>query len=86
MTNSNNTPVDRIREGNLEIAIWANHTEKGIRYTTDGVFRKYTDQEGKWKKTRSLSNGEMLRGSQLMDLAFSRAVEVKAAESEANNT
>ena len=82
MTNSNNPPVDRIKEGNLEIAIWANQTEKGTRYTTDGVVRSYTDAQGNWKKTRSLSNGEILRAARLLNLAYTRIGTLKVTEKE----
>lgn len=86
MTKSNNPPIERIKEGNLEIAIWANRTKKGTRYTTDGVVRSYTDSEGNWKKTRSLSDGEILRAGRLLNLAFTRIGTLKVTETATNAT
>lgn len=40
-TETNKEPIEKFRDGSLEISIWKNETEKGIRYATDGVTRSY---------------------------------------------
>lgn len=71
MSDKKNKPLETLRRGALKIAIWSNSTDKGIRYSTDGVVRSYPDpnQEGQWKETRSLSNGELLQAARLLQLA-----------------
>ena len=79
MTNETQTPIEKIRAGALEISIWANQTENGIRYAADGVTRSYKVGEG-WKKTRSLSNGELLVAAKLNEMAFEKTLELTAAD------
>ena len=77
MTDSKNKPVDSIRDGSLTAAIWANQTENGVRYSVD-LNRSYKDAEDKWQTTHYLSNGEILRASRLLALAYDRILELKA--------
>jgi hypothetical protein len=79
MTTKNKAPIEKIRDGSLEISIWANETEKGIRYAADGVIRNYRVGE-EWSKTRSLSNGELLRAARLNELAYSRILELRQSD------
>ena len=79
MTNETQKPIAKIRDGALEISIWANQTEKGTRYAADGVIRSYKVGE-EWKQTRSLSNGELLKAARLHDLAYSKILELRDAE------
>lgn len=80
MTNSKKEPIAKLRDGSLEIAIWANETEKGIRYATDGVIRSYLDASGNWQQSQSLSSGEIPRASWLLQKAYDRISDLKAAE------
>lgn len=77
MTDSKNKPIDQLRDGNLTVAIWANDSEHGIRYSVE-LTRSYTDKEEKWHTTNSLSNGEILRGSRLLALAHDRILQLKS--------
>jgi hypothetical protein len=82
MTTETKPPVAKIRDGNLEISIWENETEKGTRYAADGVIRSYKVGE-EYKNTRSLSNGELLRAARLHELAYTKILELRAAKSQA---
>ena len=82
MTKSNNPPIKKLRDGSLVISIWANETEKGIRYTTDGITRSYTDGTGTWKDTRSLSNVEILQAARLMMETYDHIRDLKASDKE----
>ena len=79
MTTENKAPIEKIRDGSLEISIWANQTENGTRYAADGVTRSYKVGED-WKKTRSLSNGELLAAARLHELAYTKILELRAAD------
>ena len=81
MTTETQAPVAKIRDGSLEISIWENKTEKGTRYASDGVTRSYQVGE-EWKKTRSLSNGELLRAARLHEMAYTKILELRAAAKE----
>lgn len=83
MTNStNNQPVATLRDGSLKASIWGNRKENGVRYSVELV-RSYTDDEGKWHDTHSLSNGELLRAARLWERAYDRVLELRAADKEA---
>ena len=71
MTNETQKPIAKIRDGALEISIWKNLTEIGTYYAADGVTRSYKVGED-WKKTRSLSNGELLAAARLHELAYTK--------------
>ena len=79
MTNETQKPIATIRDKALEISIWKNQTEKGTRYAADGVTRSYKVGED-WKKTRSLSNGELLAAARLFELAYTKILELRAAD------
>ena len=79
MTTETNTPAAKIRDGSLEVSIWKNETEKGIRYTVDGITRSYKLGD-EWKKTKSLSNGEILRSARLLELAYTRITEFRKTD------
>lgn len=80
MTNSNNKPLETIRDRTLKVDIWRNVSEKGIHYNTNGVIRGYQEESGDWKDTRSLSGAENLRGSRLLALADIRILELMAED------
>lgn len=77
-TQPNNKPVDTLRDGSLKIAIWANDTEHGVRYSTSGIVRSYKDKSDQWQETRDLSNGELLKAARLLNLAYDRIAELRA--------
>ena len=77
MTDSKNKPVDSIRDGSLTAAIWANQGENGTRYSVD-LTRSYKDTEDKWQTTHYLSNGEILRASRLLNLAYDRIIQLRS--------
>ena len=79
MTNTTKKrPVEVLEDFDLQVAIWANQTEKGTLYSTDGVVRRYEDNTGDWKNTRSLSNSEVIRGGNLLTQAHNRILKLKS--------
>lgn len=80
MTNpSNNQPTETLRDGSLKASIWGNPGDNGVRYSVELV-RSYTDAEGKWHDSRSLSGSELLRGARLLEQAYDRVRQLRAAE------
>ena len=82
MTNETQKPISKIRDGALEISIWGNQTEKGVRYSTNGVVRSYKEGD-EWKKTWSLSGREHLASARLHEMAYTKILELRAADKEA---
>lgn len=78
-TPSNNRPIATLRDGGLKASIWANGHENWVRYSVD-LFRSYTDEQGAWRDTRSLSGSELLRGARLLEQAYDRVLDLRAAD------
>ena len=72
-------PIDTIRSGAIKCPIWENETDDGkTYYTVTSPIRFYKDGED-YKETTSLSNGELLIAARLLEKAFDRIDELKAA-------
>ncbi len=77
MTNqTKNKPEETIRDGSLKAVIWKNSSEKGTRFSVELV-RGYKVADGNWKDTHYLSNGEILKGSRLLEKAYDRIGELR---------
>jgi len=63
-------PVHEVRLGRIKAAIWANSTEKGVRYSTT-LTRLYKDQEdGEWQTSTSFGRDDLLLVAQVCELAI----------------
>lgn len=78
MTTQTNKPIT-IRDGSLKAVIWKNLSEKGTRFSVELV-RGYKTDDGTWKDTHSLSNGEILKGVRLLNQAYDRIEMLRANE------
>ena len=79
MTNKQR-PVDHVRIGPVNAAIWANEFENGVRY---GVTyeRLYRDPEsGDWKSTASFGRDDSLVLAKVADRVHSRIHKLQAAD------
>lgn len=76
MTIEKNKPIETLRDGRLKVAIWANQTEKGTRYSLNLTYN-YPTQDGNWRDTHYLPEREFLRGSHLLSQAHNRVREIK---------
>lgn len=80
MTNiSNNQPTETLRDDSLKASIWSNPSDNSVRYNVELV-RSYTDAQGKWHDSRSLSGSELLRGARLLERAYDRVQLLRTAE------
>ncbi|MBX3360128.1 MAG: hypothetical protein KF912_02695 [Phycisphaeraceae bacterium] len=74
------TPTDHVRIGAISAAIWANPTEKGIRYSVT-IERLYRDPEsGNWKSTSSFNRDDMLVVAKVSDLVHTRIHELQSKD------
>lgn len=62
-------PVQEIRTGRIKAAVWANDTEKGVRYNVT-LNRLYKDGET-WKNSSSFGRDDLLLASKVLDRAHS---------------
>lgn len=74
------TPTDHVRIGAISAAIWANPTEKGVRYSVT-IERLYRDPEsGSWKSTSSFNRDDMLVVAKVCDLVHTRIHELQSKD------
>ena len=81
---STNSPIDEVRIGSVKAAIWPNQVgdEGAIRYnvTFGRLFR--SDEDGKWKTTRSFGLNDLLVLSKLADQAHTRILQLREQNAE----
>ena len=78
-TNTNNTPLETLRDGAVKITIWENQGEKGNWYSIEPG-RTYTDAAGIVKTAYSFSNGDLLKLSYLLTKAYDRIVQIRSSQ------
>ena len=71
-------PVKTLRDGEVQVAIWENHAEKGPFYTVT-VSRSYKEGES-WKSSDSFGRDDLLVLAQLLGAAYTFILQ-KQAES-----
>ena len=82
---ANKKPIDRFRDGKLEVTIWENQGENGAFYSTD-LTRSYKDSDG-WKQTKGgFSGAELLRAADLFRRAYVRELELRQADRQDDTT
>ena len=64
-----NRPVQRIRLGFCQAAIWENPSEFGVRYSV-ALERLYTDEEGNWQYTRTFNASDLPNLAALLHLVI----------------
>lgn len=84
MTKQSNKPANTLRDGNLKAVIWANPSEKGVRYSVELV-RSYKGENDEWHDTHYLSNGELLRGARLLGQAYDNILGLRAQQKAVGN-
>ena len=85
-TEIKNKPADTVRFGNLKGVIWRNlGTDGKPPYYTVNYVRSYTDENGDWRDTDSLSETDNLKMGVLHSNVANRIIALKAADKEALN-
>lgn len=75
-----NEPVQTIRFGRIEVAIWENEGKQDRAFYSTTLTRSYKDEDGNWQQTSSLSGSELLVASKALETAYLAIQELKAAE------
>lgn len=82
MTNQKNQPADTLRDGALKATIWQNFGDNGNFYSVE-FSRTYTDQQGNFRDSHSLSGSEPLQLARLAHKAYDRIAELRGADRDA---
>ena len=80
MTTSKNAPVDHVRFGGIQAAIWRNDTENGPRYSVTVDRRYFDEKEQKWKSTSSFNRDDLPLVGKAVDLAHTKIYELQSAD------
>ena len=73
------TPIDEVRIGSVKAAIWQNQVgdDGAIRYNVTFGRLYRSDEDGKWKTTRSFGLNDLLVLSKLADQVHTRIYELR---------
>ena len=74
-TKTNNEPIDRVRIGRIEAAIWKNKGDNGSFHSVT-LSRTYKDKDGDLQSADSFSGIDLLVASEALRLAFTRCREL----------
>ncbi len=88
MSNSNNSPIDRVRIGRITAAIWKNASGEGKPFYSFTLQRSYEDQNGKWQSTDSFGLSDALvlaKVANLADTRIRKLLEADRAEANADD-
>ncbi len=71
-------PHETIKLGRIEVAIWRNETENGVRFNLTSPRRNYKkDEKSKWQSTDSLGRDDALTAAKVLELAVVRVYELE---------
>ena len=71
-------PHETIKLGRIEVAIWKNETENGVRFNLTSPKRNYKkDEKSSWQSTDSLGRDEALTAAKALELAVVRIYELE---------
>lgn len=76
---SNNEPVAKIRDRGLTVTVWENSGDDNKVYYSANLSKSYKDSSDEWQETTSLNADDMLRGSNLLQAAYNKILELKGS-------
>lgn len=76
-----NPPIEKIRIGLINAAIWERQTDKGLFYSVT-FERRYRDSEGNWRSAHNYDADDLLAIAKAADLAHSRILELRNGDAE----
>ncbi|MEO0632331.1 MAG: hypothetical protein AAFY46_16630 [Planctomycetota bacterium] len=81
---SDTKPIDTIRLGALNAAIWKNDAADKPPWYNVTLERRYRDQQsGEWKSTQTFGRDDMLPLAKLLDMTHTRIMGLQADDREA---
>lgn len=75
-----NKPIDHIRLGTIQAAIWKNATDDDRPYYSISFEKRYTDRDGNWQSATSFLRDELLVLAKAAEMAFARVHELQSEE------
>jgi len=75
-------PIDRVRYGSVQAAIWKNQDAEGRARYNATYERSYKDGDGNWQTTGSFSRDDSLVLAKVAEQAFARIHELQAKDRE----
>ncbi len=64
-----NTPLERLRDGNIKASVWENERENGAQHSVT-FSRSYQDNEGQHRDTQSFGLNDLLKLSRLAEKSY----------------
>ena len=64
---SHQAPSYRARSGRVEAAVWSRGPDEGRTAFSVTLQRNYQDRAGKWQRTASFDNGDMLPATKALE-------------------
>ena len=86
MTATTNQPIDHIRIGAVQAAIWQNTDRNDIPRYNVTLERLYRDADAKWQSTNSFGRDDLLVLAKVADRAHTRIHELQAADRDASRS
>lgn len=83
MTTTTNQPIDHVRLGAVQAAIWQNTDRNSIPRYNVTFERLYRDADENWKSTSSFGRDDLPLLAKVADHAHTRVFELQAADREA---
>lgn len=78
---NSNRPVEKHRDGSIEVAIWRRETDNGPVFNTERN-RSYRDQEGNWQRTNVIPERDLLKAARLDQKAYETIQQLRDQERE----
>lgn len=78
-TSRNKRPVQSLRDGTLEVAIWRRETEKGPVFNTERK-RSYRNKDGEWQKSSVIPERDLLKAAHLDQKAYESIQQLRDKE------
>ena len=75
-TNTNNKPIETIRDGSIKATIWKNFGDNGNFYTVQ-ITRTWKDDQANFHDADSFSGSQLLRVAHLAAKAYDRTAELR---------
>ena len=78
---ANNAPVENLRDGRLQAAIWANTGAESKTFHSVTLTRSYKEEGGDWKETSQLDEADLLRAANLLTQAYNKIKDIEHVKS-----
>ena len=78
---SPNKPIQHVRRGGVQAAIWKNAGQRGPYYSVT-IDKRYRDEQGEWQTSYAFGRDQLLVDSRVAELAFHAIHEMQRTDRE----